>query len=573
MSGPWDNYAAPIASAPPWSRYAQGASAQRSALSNALYAAQASGDKDQAAQIMGQIQRAGLSLAPMNQAQLATADQRGAQQTAQSMPWYQALAAGAGKGAEDTIRGAAQLFGANPASVGMGFEPQADAALMNTRSGKIGDYASQAAQMALPVSDISKGLSVAGKAAPYLEAALRAGVFSGLQPAATRTGHALNAGVGALTGAVGQALSPLLGAASSRAAPVFSAAKADAISLARHYGIPLNLSQVTDSLPLKVVGSATKYLPFSGAAKSRELQQQAFNRAVSHQIGEDTPEFTDQILANAGNKIGQGYDDLFGRNTVTLNRGDAQKIVNIVNDAHDLGGADVGNVVRGHVDRIYGQVGQNGEMPGRLFQSIRTDQLNPAIQNANPAQAYYLTQLRGVLQDAAARDMGPEDAAQLAKLNGQYNSLQIVKNAINKRAGGAAGDVVPSRLWNLVNGKYGSTSNMRDLAKLGQTIMKDPINDSGTAQRWLTYSPIAHAGELAAGTGAAFLVPHLAAPLGAAALTGATLGRFMNSDIASRVMPGVASRMLGAGAQAARVAPYLLPLVPLHAGAAAIPQQ
>lgn len=491
--------------------------------------------------------------------------QQALQQNAQGMPWYQQALVGMGKSAADTVRGGMELVGANPASVGLAEAPAADKAIMGTGGGTTGDLAGQAMQMAIPVGDAAKGLSFAGKAAPYLGAALRAGVFSGLQPADSLGQRGVNALEGAGMGAVGAGVSPLLGKVADYATPAFSEAKANAIALARQYGIPLHVSQVSNSRFVKTMGSALNYLPFTGAYGAGRAQQAAFNRAVSQQIGENAPEFTDDLLSGASKRIGQGYDDLFGRNTVSINDADLQKIGSIIGDAQSLGGADAGNIVNNHAGKIIQQLDENGSMPGQLFQSMRTDQLNPAIQTANPATGYYLKQLRGVLQDAAARDMGADDAAQLAKLNGQYNSLKIIQQAINKRVGGAGGDVSPSRLWSLVNGKYGSTPAMRDLAQLGQTVLKDPIADSGTAQRMLMY----HTGMGLGGLGAAHFVPGALPTLGAGALA----GRMMNSNLASRTLPYMGRGMFTGLQQLGRAAPYALPLIPLQSAAAAAPQQ
>lgn len=537
----------------------------RDQLSQAFYAAKAAGNEDDARAIMGHIQQAGMTLAPMTPQQEQGAYRKQLAQQAAAMPGYQQAIVGMGKSAADTVRGGMELVGANPSSVGLPEAPAADQAIMGTGMGAAGNLAGQAMQMAIPVGDAAKGLSFAGKAAPYLGAALRAGIFSGLQPADNLGQRGVNALEGAGMGAVGAGVSPLLGKVADYATPAFSEAKANAIALARQYGIPLHVSQVSNSRFVKTMGSALNYLPFTGAYGAGRAQQAAFNRAVSQQIGENAPEFTDDLLSGAANRIGQGYNDLFGRNNVSINDGDLQKIGNIIGDAQSLGGADAGNVVNNHAGKIIQQLDENGSMPGRLFQSIRTDQLNPAIQNANPATGYYLKQLRGVLQDAASRDMGTDDAAQLAKLNGQYNSLKIIQQAINKRVGGAAGDVSPARLWSLVNGKYGSTPEMRDLAQLGQTVLKDPIADSGTAQRMLMY----HTGMGLGGIGASHFVPGALPALG----VGALAGRLMNSNLASRTLPYAGRAAITALQQAGRIAPYTLPLIPLQSAAAAAPQQ
>lgn len=465
----------------------------------------------------------------------------------EGMSTFQKVAAGVGKSIYDTGRGIGQLVGLeSPQDIKDAAE--LDAPLARTTAGKVGDFAGQAGQMLIPVGDAAKALSFAGKAAPFVGAALRGAAFAGAQPVQEGQSRAVNALEGGALGAAGQGVSALAGAGAKAAASAVSPIKQAAMQVAEKYGIPLHLSQVTDSKALKTLASAAKYLPFAGNKAAADAQQGAFNRALSNQIGQNSDSLTDEVLSKAAQQIGQGYDDLFGRNTVSLNAQDVTKLTNLINGATKLAGKDVGDVVGNHVDEIIGNLDQDGSMPGRLYQAIRTDQLLPAENSAQPALGYYLRQVRSVLQGAANRSMGPQDAAELAKLNGQYNSLKVLQKAVTKRAAGAGGDVAPANLWSLVNSKYGSTAEMRDLAKLGQTVLKDPIPDSGTAARNVAYDALLN------GTGGV-----LTFPLRAAA--GATVGRAFNSQLAAKALPAASRFGLNALATLGRPAPNLLPLL------------
>jgi hypothetical protein len=309
---------------------------------------------------------------------------------------------------------------------------------------------------------------------------------------------------------------------------------------------------VTDSKALQTLASAVKYLPFAGNTAARNAQQGAFNRALAGQIGEHASSLTDEVMANAARRIGQGYDELFSRNSVRLTPQDASKLANIINTATKFGGNDAGQLVGNHVDEIIGALDQNGAMPGRLYQSLRTDQLLPSERNAAPAAGHYLRQVRKVLEGAANRSMQGDDAQALAKLNGQYNSLRILQKAVNNRAAGAGGDVAPGSLWSLVNGKFGSTPAMRELAQLGQTVLKDPIPDSGTAARNL------YTGAL---VGGGYFEPHAIAPMLVGGGVGATVGRVLNSPLAARTLPHAGESILRALSGAAQPADRLLPLL------------
>lgn len=368
---------------------------------------------------------------------------------------------------------------------------------------------------------------------------------------------ALQTGVGAGMGAAGGVLSPVARWLGMKAAPNISDAKKAGIALAEKYGIPLHLGQVADSRFLQSIGAAAKYLPFSGTAAADRAQQQAFNRALSNQIGENSPTLSDDVLGNAAAKIGQGYNDLFARNRVRITPDVARKLTDVINNAQKFGGTDAGRIVGNHVDNIVNQLDQNGEMPGRLYQNIRNDQLLPAEARAQPGVAHYVKQVRKVLQDAARDSMGQSDAGALRDLNNKYGSLKILQKA-GKRAAGADESVSPPTLWNLVNSKYGSTPEMRDLARMGQTVLKEPIANSGTAQRMLAYRMLG-AGGLA---GAGYFDPdHRGYWLGTAGLLagGPTIGRFMNSPFVARTLPYAGMNALGKIGAGAEYLPYLAP--------------
>lgn len=500
---------------------------------------------DQAIVQHGIQQIAQAAMSPQAVAQNYARDQ--AQQT-QDMGAYGRFMAGAGKSVMDTARGIGQLIGAESDQDIANARAQ-DAALMDTTAGKLGRFAGGVAQTVIPGGAAVKGLralGMAGKVAPYIGSALAGGAFSGSQPVGQGESRAINTAVGTAGGLIGQAIPGALGALAKKAAPALSPVKQAAIEVAQKYGIPLHLSQVTDSKALQTLASAAKYLPFAGNAAARDAQQAAFNGALGKQIGENNvTNFTDEVLARASQKIGQAYDDLFARNTVKLTPDDATKLTNIINAANKFGGSDVGQTVGNHVDAIINELDTDGTMPGRLYQALRTDQLMPA-EKTTPAASHYIRQVRQVLQNAANRSMQGNDAQELAKLNGQYNSLKIIQQGINKRVDGAGGDVAPARLWGLANGKYGSTQEMRELARLGQTILKDPIPDSGTAARNVVYRGMT--------TG----VPGMAT-LPPLSLLGATAGRVLNSPTAANVLPLLPRNALLGLSVVTKPAPYLLP--------------
>jgi hypothetical protein len=160
-------------------------------------------------------------------------------------------------------------------------------------------------------------------------------------------------------------------------------------------------------------------------------------------------------------------------------------------------------------------------------------------------------ELRQSLDDIAGDAVGEKDAAALKALRSQWANFRTVEQAL-KQVAGAGGDVRLTALWPLI--RKGSTKEMRELARMGQTLLKDPIADSGTAQRSLLYNLLMGGGSLAN--------PALIPLIAKAAAGGATIGRAANSNSLARLMTresrGVPTSKLGAMLQ--KGVPYAAPI-------------
>lgn len=529
--------------------------ADRQQLSDAIYAAGDAGDQQAAHRLFGQLKAQGMTLAPRSAAAQQAAFQKLNAQNVAAQPWIQTALQGAGKAFMDTGRGLGELVGAiSPQDVAQ--DRQVDQALMGTTAGKIGYGVGQGAQM-VGLGGIAgaglKGAAVLGQAAPYVSAALAGGAFNGAQPVAGDESRGLNTAIGAGLGAVGEAVPSALGSLAGKAAPAISAAKQAAIDTAQQYNIPLHLSQVTDSKFLQTLASASKYLPFSGSSSAQAAQNTAFNRALSSTIGQQADDLTPAVMDAAKSANSAGYDALFGRNSVQLDPQTSQRLGAIWQQASQDLPADQQKIVQNQILK-YVQAAQDngGSIPGRLYQNVRADVQNVEGQNA-PAK-YLVGQVRKAMQDAANNSFGGQDAAQLQALNNQYSNIKILNKALGQ-AQGANYSVNPANLWRLINTKYGSSPEMRDLAQLGQAALKDPIPDSGTAGRLLSYVSL---------LGGAAAPQTVAIP----ALAGATVGRALNSPMAARVLPYAGQNMLLGLSRLTQPAPELLPLLtPNVAGA------
>lgn len=394
-----------------------------------------------------------------------------------------------------------------------------DAPLMNSGAGFAGDIVGQVGQLAIPVGEAAKG--VTGARALALAAGKNA-AFAAAQPVTSGESRGQNIGTAAALGALGQGLQSGVARVGKGMADKITPEVMALYQKAQAAGIPVHFSQLSDSKFVKTLASTLGYLPFSGASGAQRTQQEAFNRAASRGFGHEAPVLTDDVMTAAKRDIGKGYDAIFGRNNVSL---DKQAVADLFKLHASVGNdleASQAAVARKQIEKILDNAGQAGSMPGKVYQSLR-GQLRDGFGKESPLGRKVM-EARKILDDAASRSLGPADAVMLKVLNGQYANMSTVRDAL-KQVEGAKGNVKPSALWNLV--RNGSTKDMRELAKIGQVLLKDQIPDSGTAGRLLATGGLGTAG-LTGGAGALPLLKLL--------LAGATVGRVANSPVAARYL-------------------------------------
>jgi len=458
---------------------------------------------------------------------------------------------GFGKAGMDTARGIGQMLGV----VDRGSVDEArrlDAPLNHTGGGVVGNLVGQGAQM-LALPEV-RGATLLGRAAPYVNAAAQGALFNAAQGVGTGESRGQNAVVGGALGIGGQGIAKGAGALASSAKNALNPVVQDSIELAKRAGIPLHLSQVTGSKALKTVASALNYLPFSGAGKAGQAQQQAFNAAVGRSFGTNAPVLSDQVMQDARQRLSNEFNSIYQHAQIPATQNAVRRMLAVeqqaASDLVDSDAALVSKQFQKIVDKL-----QNGPLSGDQYQALRTS-LGDAASGTKAGK--FIKQLRSELDDMAKSSLGPQDAARLTKAHGQWANMRTAEKAL-KQVGGAAGNVAPHSLWGVI--RNGSTAEMRKLAQIGQNVLKDPIPDSGTAARDLVYKGLS----LGGGAGAASALGVLA-PAAKLAATGVTAARFLNSP--------AAAKLLGQGwptsalARLLQGAPKALPLLtPAVAGA------
>jgi hypothetical protein len=498
----------------------------------------------------------------------------------EGMSTFDRVAAGAGKSVMDTVQGVKQLFGMSSQDE-IDERAALDKPLMDTGAGMAGNIGGQIAQMVIPAggvtalsaklaSRIAPAAGAAGSlvtaAAPYLSAAGQAGGFAALQPVETGDTRLGNAASAAALGAVGQGVSAgasrLAKGASDTIAPNIRALYEKAIA----QGIPIRADQLGDSKFLKTLASTLQKIPGTGAQRTADLQQQAFNRAVSREMGEDVPAITSDVYGAAKRRIGQQFQDLTSRNNLNVTDDLVNQLAAITDEANRFASPDVARAVSNMADDFLRRVDPQNQVAGPAYQSM--DSFAGKLMKGGGEKAHYLGQIRDALRTGMDDSISAVDQEAWGAARGQYRALKTVRDLVAKDP---SGNISPALLAGRVgatnSGKEalasGTGGNLGDLAQIGRQFVRDPVPDSGTAQRLFAMMslPVAGAGVgYATGDSGSSIGDALK---GAALLSGSgfAANKLLSSPSASRYLVGGAPPAAQALLRSAKVAPMLLPAI------------
>lgn len=300
-----------------------------------------------------------------------------------------------------------------------------------------------------------------------------------------------SAGQGALAGgAVGGAI-PLAGAAFRQIAPEVNQTIAPLAQKAMNdYKIPLSSSQLGDSGFAKTLASTAEEVPLSGALKFRDKQQTAFNKALAKTIGEDADKITPETINSAYINIGKKFDDALAGRTITINDDILNKIAQIESDASESITGDHFKIVKGNISKVLNDIAEDGTISGEKINSLRSNLTNTLRKTRNDASSY-LADLRDAVVDASV-DGSPGSRELLNQARLQYKNLKTIEPLAEKAD---RGDLSPSLLLSKVSNSFsdfsrGGGGELGDLARIGQTFLKDKIPNSGTPRRLMAYGAL-----------------------------------------------------------------------------------
>lgn len=313
--------------------------------------------------------------------------------------------------------------------------------------------------------------TAAGKAR---EAALRVGAGGAVGGASAGLIDPASAPAGAAIGGVlpmaVKAAGAAGGALAGKVAPEVKALYEKAKSL----GIDIPADRIVNSRPLNAVASSLNYVPLSGRAGTEERMVSQLNRAVSKTFGQDSDNVT-AALRKAGTALGDKFEVTLKSNTV---KADAQLLDDLaehINRANKELGADGVRIIKNMADEIMGKVNAAGEIDGQAAYNIK--KALDRVGNRNAPEAYYARDLKKSLMGALDRSLGPDKAAEFAKVRQQYgNMLDMESIAQNGGKGGVS-------IGRLANMKNINNAELQELADIAAQFVKTREGPHGAAQR------------------------------------------------------------------------------------------
>lgn len=424
-----------------------------------------------------------------------------------------------------------------------------DAALIGTKAGAGGNIAGNIATTMVPLGAMAK-LGTPGAAALFnpatYKAAAAAGAIQGaLQPVAEGESRAINTGVGAVAGTVGNAAVNAVSRAAQPITKIMSSAHEKAVDVLEKAGVPLDAAQRTGSAFLNRVRSSFSDNPFTAGAQAELVAEQrgAFNRAVLKTVGEDAPAATPEVMQAAEKRINGVFKDVLDRNSIVVKDATLERIGKVQAAANEEERKAVSSIA----NRIVGAVDKDGAIAGQTAYNIKKD-LDRLASSQDSVLAYHARQLRSTLMDAINDGLPASDRAAFAEARQQFSNLKRIEPAIDREGGG---NISAPKLANVMAQKanraaslYGKgDQQLVDLAHAGNMLIPDKLPNSGSTARavmQLAVPLVAGVGEGArsydSDRGMTDAITHGVTTLGAVAAAPRVAQRIMNSPATARYL-------------------------------------
>ena len=278
------------------------------------------------------------------------------------------------------------------------------------------------------------------------------------------------------------------------------------VDAARSRGIPLTTGQISGSKGLQTLESVLENLPFSGGMQRGliDRQRQAFNQEVTAGTGAPLPAFTRAERELRRDHLGQQFENLAQGTTVNLDGQFNTQLNDALARYRQQLTPDVYRNVEQRLQELMSASTTPGnlQIPGEVYQRIRSSLGRQATQNGNTETSAALREARNALDAAARRSLPPDVAQHWDEVRRQWGNLRTIEAGM-QNADAAVGNIAPRALGAAVDSanRRGGARSLTEIADIGRKILAPQIADSGTAQRgfWQRAATLGEGGALAGG--------------------------------------------------------------------------
>jgi hypothetical protein len=436
---------------------------------------------------------------------------------AADVPWYENLAAGAGKDVADAGRGLGQIVGLT-SQQDIDEAKKRDAALMGTGAGVTGNILGGAAMLA-PTALIPGAGTVAG-----------AGIIGGVQGALLNGGsleERLKEGaLGAAGGAVGAGVANALGKVKFGPSDAVKTLRGEGVGITPGQNLGGMFQRTEDKLTsIPLVGDVIQNARNRGV---EDLNRAALSRGSMPARGalpavNAGGEIGGEGLSNLRTGLSSAYDNVLATSNVNaLDPAFVNSLAAIRAKAQGLP-ADLAKDFDNVLQREIGtRMGANGDLTGESLKKAVSALRTRGGDMKNSTDIFQRDLGVNIKESAAelmnlVRSVNPQNAQELAAIDKAYGNFKIAQKAA-ARVGAEEGTFTPAQLHSAVFAKDKTldkrafsegTALMQDLSAPAKKVLASKTGDSGTAGRmWLAL--LASGGTIipaAAATAAAYSRP------------------------------------------------------------------
>ena len=292
-------------------------------------------------------------------------------------------------------------------------------------------------------------------------------------------------------GAVGGVVGGVAKGATSLAQPFenqLSKSSQENVKILRDAGVPIDVAQATGSQFLTRLKAALNDNPFT-VGKEAEFaaqQQTAYNKAIAKTMGEEAEAITPDVIQNAKNRLGNVYDELYGKYGAKISGQVYKDLRGILDDAMvTLPDQEKVIVQRIYEDIINKASANRSILTGDQFQAQKRILDRLIAQNSNVS--HYASDIKDTLLSGLKNSIkNPDDIALLKKTNTQYGNMKKIEDVVLKNE---QGNISPSLLSNSLatkskrNALYAEDRDLANLARAGKDILQSKTPNSGTMAR------------------------------------------------------------------------------------------